>query len=417
MAFYSTQNAYSSYTIPKRKSYSSYQINYPSSYPSYNPNNVLTTNYSNNLNNSNYRYVNGYNNYNYSFKQVNTNPTNFYSSNNSHTYINTTTIILPPKTYYSNKTSYPMKMNNYYNNNMNYTNFNKTSYQPSYINGTYSNNANNIIPRTSYNTIKGHNRYLTDNNILELTANSTKSSAYGTFMNPIYYNGTNYNFNNSYVINNNNSSFISQINPQNQVRYNPNLISDLKRSYFNLQKKRYSMESYEPIHPSKKKNLLGNYIYSNSDLVRRYSTSSVPVKGNVQNTPEIDNDIIPIEEVELFPNKNSHYIQRKTINYSKRNGLIVAPPIIKKYYFQKVSINSFTRLPPKIYKLDYSNEYKPLNTVRYNNQKEQYNTIDSYRTDYPYDNNINNNRPGIYPSKLYRINLNKNHEIQPNSFK
>ena len=36
-----------------------------------------------------------------------------------------------------------MKMNNYYNNNMNYTNFNKTSYQPSYINGTYSNNANN----------------------------------------------------------------------------------------------------------------------------------------------------------------------------------------------------------------------------------------------------------------------------------
>ena len=122
----------------------------------------------NNLNNSNYRYVNGYNNYNYSFKQVNTNPTNFYSSNNSHTYINTTTIILPPKTYYSNKTSYPMKMNNYYNNNMNYTNFNKTSYQPSYINGTYSNNANNIIPRTSYNTIKGHKRYLTDNNILEL---------------------------------------------------------------------------------------------------------------------------------------------------------------------------------------------------------------------------------------------------------
>ena len=58
-----------------------------------------------------------------------------------------------------------------------------------------------------------------------------------------------------------------------------------------------------------------------------------------------------------------------------------------------------------------------MNTVRYNNQKEQYNTIDSYRTDYPYDNNINNNRPGIYPSKFYRINLNKNHEIQPNSFK
>ena len=421
MSNYSSQYLVSSYTIPQGNNYSSYQNNYPSSYSSYNSYSVYpSTKYSNNSNNFNYGLTNGYNIYNNSsFIQAKTNPTNFSSSNNYNNYITNKSKILPPKIYYSYQTVYPMDTNNYPNNK-----YIKTSYQPPYIN---TNNTKNIIPKTSYNIITKPNKYTAYNNILELTVNSTKSLAYGTIISPISnneYNETNLTFNNSYVISGNNSFYSSQINPQNSfvykynqpsnqnlVQYNPNLVSKLKRSYFNEKKLSYSVSSYEPIRPSKKNyNILDEYINSNFDLVKRYSTSSVPVKGNLQNVPEIDDDIISIEEVELFPNKNKNYI-KKTIKFNKRNSLAITPQVKNKYYIPKdfPSTNSFIRLPARVSKIDYTTSTLPLNTVStvsYNtNRKGHYNTNSSYRIDFPYDNN-NNDKSGIYQTKIYRINLN-----------
>lgn len=420
MSNYSIQYTSSSYASPQRINYSSYQNNYPSYYSSYYSSSVYpSTKYSNNLNNFNYGPTNGYNNYNNSYIQAKVNHTNFSSSNYNYNYITSKTQILPPKTYYSYESFYPMDTKYYPNNNMttNNNDFIKTSYQPSYINVSYSNNVNNKFPKASYNIITTPINVMTNRNVLELTANSTKSMAYGTTINHIP-NETNLTFNNYYVINSNNSIYTSQINPQNSlinynvpphqnvVQYNPNLVSQLKRSYFNEKNLPYSVSSYEPIRPSRLNNTLDEYINSNFDLVQRYSTSSVPVKGNFHNVPEVDDDIISIEEVELFPNKNKHYMRKKAIKFPKRNSLVITPQVANKYYIPKdfPSKNSFIRLPARTSEIDNTTSTIPLNTVSYYNRKQQFNPTSSYRIDFPYDNN--NDKTGIYSTKIYRINLN-----------
>ena len=130
---------------------SPYQNNYLSPYSSYNSNKVnQTIQYSNNVVNYN----------NNSFFRDKTNPTNFYASNNYNTYQTITRKILPPKTYYSHKISYPLNRSYYPNNNMSYNNFIQKSYQPSYVNTAYSNNTNNNSFRTSYNVITNPINYI-----------------------------------------------------------------------------------------------------------------------------------------------------------------------------------------------------------------------------------------------------------------
>ena len=218
------------------------------------------------------KYSNNFENYNPLFG-VNTNPTNFYSSNNYNTYKAIT-------------------INYYPNNNMSNNNFIQTSYQPSYINITYSNNAN-----------------------ANLAFNNSTNSTYASTINP-------------------QNSFINKIEPAKQhlIGYDPNLVSNLKHSYFNERILPYSVATYEPILPANKNNILGDYINSNFDLIR-YISSSVPVKD--QNKPEIDNEIIPIKEEELFPNKNKNSLETKTIQFHKRNISIITPQIPHNYYIPK----------------------------------------------------------------------------------
>ena len=277
---------------------------------------------------------------------VNTNPTNFYSSNNYNTYKAIT-------------------INYYPNNNMSNNNFIQTSYQPSYINITYSNNTNANL---TFN-----------NNNFNNNTNSTLAST----INP-------------------QNSFINKIEPpkQNLIGYDPNLVSNLKHSYFNERILPYSVATYEPILPANKNNILGDYINSNFDLIR-YISSSVPVKD--QNKPEIDNEIIPIKEEELFPNKNKNSLETKTIQFHKRNISIITPQISHNYYIPKnlPSSNQSTRNPSKISKKDNSSTILTLNSVSTYKWNEQFNSNDIFGIDFPY----NNNKIGVYSNGMYSINL------------
>ena len=412
MSNYSRQYITSS-KIPQSSNYSSttYQNNYISSYSSYNSHQV----YSNNVKN-----------YNNSTYRITANPTNLSASNNYNINQALNKKILPPKTYYLNRTSIPVNKSYYPNNNRINNNFINYSYQTSKINTTYSNNTNNNNFRTTYIIKTNKINNVSNNNILELTANSNKS----TINNPISYrqpNKVNLNFNNNYLINSINSSYVSQRNQQNSFinkfgstrqnlnGYNPNLVSKLKGSYFNERILPYSVATYEPIRPSNKNNILGSYINSNFELVNRYSTSSVPVRRNNQKLTEIDNDIIQIEEVELLPNKGKNYMQRTTIQFNNRNNSIIIPQTTSKYYIPKnlPSSNTHIRAATSTFsKIDYSSSTLPLNTASYYNMKEETNPNYSFRTNFPYNNNKNknnniNNKPGVYSKKIYRINLNK----------
>ena len=255
--------------ITQRLNYTStsYQNDYLSPYSIYNSYKVYPT----------IQYSNNVKTYNPLFG-VNTNPTNFYSSKNYNTYQAITISYYP-------------------NNNMNNNNFIQKSYQPSYMNITYSNNINANL---TYN----------NNNF-----NNNTNSTYASTINP-------------------QNSFINKIEPpkQNLIGYDPNLVSNLKHSYFNKRILPYSIATYEPI--QNKNNILGDYINSNFDLIR-YITSSVPVKENSQNKPEIDNEIIPIKEEELFPNKDKNSLETKTIQFHKRNISIITPQITHNYYIPK----------------------------------------------------------------------------------
>ena len=278
---------------------------------------------------------------------VNTNPTNFYSSNNYNTYKAIT-------------------INYYPNNNMSNNNFIQTSYQPSYINITYSNN-------TNANLTFNNNNF--NNNI---------NSTYASSTNPP-------------------NSFINKIEPpkQNLIRYDHNLVSNLKHSYFNERILPYSIATYEPILPANKNNILGDYINSYFDLIR-YISSSVPVKD--QNKPEIDNEIIPIKEEELFPNKDKNSLETKTIQFHKRNISIITPQIRHNYYIPKnlPSSNQSTRNPSKISKKDNSSTILTLNSVSTYKGNEQFNSNDIFGIGFPYDNN---NKIGVYSNGMYSINL------------
>ena len=416
MSNYSRQYITSS-KIPQSSNYSSttYQNNYISSYSSYNSHQV----YSNNVKN-----------YNNSTYRITANPTNLSASNNYNINQALNKKILPPKTYYSNRTSIPVNKSYYPNNNRINNNFINYSYQTSKINTTYSNNTNNNNFRTTYIIKTNKINNVSNNNILELTANSNKSMAYRTINNPISYrqsNKVNLTFNNNYLINSINSSYVSQRNQQNSFinkfgstrqnlnGYNPNLVSKLKGSYFNERILPYSVATYEPIQPSNKNNILDSYINSNFELVNRYSTSSVPVRRNNQKLTEIDNDIIQIEEVELIPNKGKNYMQRTTIQFNNRNNSIIIPQTTSKYYIPKKlsSTNRHIRAATSTFsKIDYSSSTLPLNTASYYNMKEETNPNYSFRTNFPYNNNKNknnniNNKPGVYSKKIYRVNLNK----------
>ena len=315
----------------------SYQNDYLTPYSSYNSYNVYPT----------IKYSNNFENYN-PLLGVNTNPTNFYASNNYNTYKAITISYYP-------------------NNNMSNNNFIQTSYQPSYINITYSNNVN-------------ANLAFNNNNF-----NNSTNSTYASTINP-------------------QNSFINKIEPpkQNLIGYDPNLVSNLKHSYFNERILPYSVATYEPILPANKNNILGDYINSNFDLIR-YITSSVPVKENSQNKPEIDNEIIPIKEEELFPNKDKNSLETKTIQFHKRNISIITPQITHNYYIPKnlPSYNPSTRNPSKISKKDNSSAILTLNSVSTYKGNEQFNSNDIFGIDFPYDNN----KIGVYSKGIYSINL------------
>ena len=168
---------------------------------------------------------------------------------------------------------------------------------------------------------------------------------YGTNITPLTYNNNdmesnNYGYTNEFDRQNN---VLFKSFERSQNKQNPNLISDLRNAYFNENNTPYSIFSNNQnqiFDSSNYSSFSSNFLYNNMNSQPRYGIRSVPVPNNFQFEPQIETEVIPIEEIELIPVKKIKYVKRTTIKYRLRKNSIKQPEIRKSYYIPKDKIQT-----------------------------------------------------------------------------
>ena len=412
-------NEYNKYSYSNGIDYNTTQNIFPTSYSNYSEYNIYpTSNSSNSVNFNNFN--NGINTFSPIESSYNTfeASNNFNISNNSYRASNVK--VLPP-IYIPANSTFPTQNINYNYNGLNDLNNNyiNNNYQSSYQNISYTDNIDtNIINPLEYNNISNPIDYIPSNNILEMTATSTNTFDYGTSITPITYNNDD--------IESNDYAYTPEFDRQNNVLFksfepihynnqNPNLISQLRNTYFNDDNNNppYSVFSYNPYQTRESHNystLSNDFLNTNMNMQPRYGVSSVPIPYKFQDGTEVKTEIVPIEEIELVPVKKIKYVKRTTINYpikkytiipqksiiksqTIRRSFIKPMPIRKSYYVPR------DKMQPK-YNTQVSS--RPSSPVRNSGRLEPLSPSSSYMADYPHDNYTG---AGIYSPRVYRINI------------
>ena len=390
-------NEYANYSPVNGVNYSTAQNLYPSSY--YNQGeyeNYPTINYSNNINFNNINNIN-------SFPPLETSFNNFEASNNlniSNDNYRTSNSKVLPSIYIPDNITYPATNINYNYNEVNNNNYINYDYQASYQNISYINDNDMNSPLDYNNNISHPIDSFPSNNILEMTATSSNTLNYGTTITPLTYNNND--------MESNNYAYTNEFDRQNNVLFksfersqnkqNPNLISDLRNEYFNENNTPYSIFSNNQnqiLDSSNYSSFSSNFLYNNMNTQPRYGIRSVPVPNNFQFEPQIETEVIPIEEIELIPVKKIKYVKRTTIKYRIRKNSIKQPEIRKSYYIPKDKIQTG-------YNIQVSS--RPSSPIRNNGELVPLSRSISYMADYPHDNYA---VAGIYSPRVYRINLNE----------
>ena len=352
-------------------------------------------------NNVGFNNVNNIYPYNSNYKPVETSLNSLGTANqfniNSGTYSTPTIQILPNINSYNN-ISYPINSIKYNSNGLHTNNIINTTHQPLYQNISYANTM-------QYNNMSVPISYIPSNNILEMTARSSNTIDYGTITTPI-------SFNNIGSINlgsnRQNNDLFRSFQPV-MTNQNSKLISHLRNSYFNNDKDNFTIFSYNPSpvrYSTNYSSLSNGFLTNNINIQPRYSVTSAPLPQNIDDIPEIDDDLLAIEETELIPIKRTKYLKKTRIIYPLRKSLIEPKPIKKSYYIPKDKMPStnLTRLPARISKIDEPRVSSPLSPIRFSGRLETLSPASSYRTDYPYDN-FGGDR--AFSPRVYRINLSK----------
>ena len=419
--------------------YNTTQNIYPTSYTNFNQYNISPTiNYSNNFN------FNDFNNNTNNFSPVETSFNTFKASNNFNvnngTYGSSSVKILPP-IYIPNNESYLTSNINYNiselsNNNFINNNYINNNYQPTYQNISYNDNTDNnmiydntdtnmINPLEFNNTSHPLDAFLSKN-ILEMTATSSNTFDYGTSITPITYNNndmesSNYVYTNEF--NRQKNVLFRSFEPVNSNHdQNPNLISQLRNSYFNDNDTPYSIFSYNPNQTREALNyssLSNDFLNEDMNIQPKFSVSSFPMSYKLQNGTEVKTEIVPVEEIELIPVKKTRYVKRTTIKYPiikstikpqistiKPQTSTIKPQTVRRSLIKPMSIRTTYYVPKDVIqpRNNIQVSSRPSSPIRNSGRLEPLSPSSSYRSDYPYDNYVG---AGIYSPRVYRINLNE----------